>query len=108
MFHRKCPHSKAITIAVFLETSAKSNVIFIFKIRNLFLQEPLGESVSDLYAYHKANHIGQENFERLDALAYKLGNGMLKLVESLERKRNDNDWTDTLVFNESNEVYYAD
>ena len=66
-----------------------------------------GESVSGLHAYRKADHINEADFERLDSLAFKLENGLLKLVESLERKRYDNDWTETLVIKESNEVYHV-
>lgn len=43
-----------------------------------------------------------------DALAYKLENGLLKLVESLERKRDQGDWVDSLVVKESNAVYGND
>jgi hypothetical protein len=38
-------------------------------------------------------------------LAYKLENGLLKLVESLERKEMAGDWIDHLVIKESNVVY---
>ncbi|MEI7898664.1 MAG: four helix bundle protein [bacterium] len=65
----------------------------------------LGESVSGLIAYHKAQQLSDEQFERLDALAYKIENGMLRLVESLERKRDQGDWIDTLVVKESNGSY---
>jgi hypothetical protein len=41
----------------------------------------------------------------LDQLAYKLENGLLKLVESLERKRLNGDWIDTLIVKELNEEY---
>ena len=51
----------------------------------------LGESVSGLHAYHKAGHINEDNFERHDLLAFKLENGLLKLIKSIERKRNNND-----------------
>ena len=44
-------------------------------------------------------------FERLDSQAYKLENGLLKLVESLERKRDRGDWIDHLVVKESNAAY---
>ena len=47
-------------------------------------------------------------FERLDSQAYKLENGLLKLVESLERKRDRGDWIDHLVVKESNAVYGKD
>ena len=43
----------------------------------------LGESVSGLCSYRKAKQISEEQFERLDSQAYKLENGLLKLVESL-------------------------
>ena len=68
----------------------------------------LGESVSGLCSYRKANQVSEEQFERLDALAYKLENGLLKLVESLERKRDRGDWIDHLVVKESNTVYGND
>jgi four helix bundle protein len=65
----------------------------------------LGESVSGLHAYHTAGQITDEDFTVLDQLAYKLENGLLKLVESLERKRLDGDWIDTLIVKESKETY---
>ena len=68
----------------------------------------LGESVSGLYSYRKAKRISEEQFERLDAKAYKLENGLLKLVESLERKRDRGDWIDSLVVKESNAAYGDD
>jgi four helix bundle protein len=67
----------------------------------------LGESVSGLHAYRKAEHLGEEDFEKLDSLAYKLENGLLKLVESLEQKRELGDWIDTLIVKESNAIYGA-
>ena len=65
----------------------------------------LGESVSGLHAYRRAEQLDQEAFEKLDSLAYKLENELLKLVESLERKREKGDWIDHLIVKESNEVY---
>jgi len=65
----------------------------------------LGESVSGLHAYRKAGHLGEEDFEKLDSLAYKLENGLLRLVESLERKREQGDWIDHLIVKESNVIY---
>ena len=64
----------------------------------------LGESVSGLHGYRKAEQIPESQFEKLDVLAYKLENGLLKLVESLERKRDRGDWVDHLVVEESNAV----
>ena len=68
----------------------------------------LGESVSGLYSYRKAKQISEEQFEKLDSQAYKLENGLLKLVESLERKRDRGDWIDHLVVKESNAAYGDD
>ena len=65
----------------------------------------LGESVSGLNAYVKAGQLQQSEFEILNALAYKLENGLLKLVESLERKEMAGDWIDHLVVKESNLAY---
>ena len=65
----------------------------------------LGESVSGLQACRRANQITEDEFEMLDTLAYKLENGLLKLVESLEQKRDRGEWTDHLVVKESNLIY---
>ena len=68
----------------------------------------LGESVSGLHAYAKSKQISKEPFEKLDSLAYKLENGLLKLVVSLEKKRDRGDWIDSLVVKESNAEYGTD
>ena len=68
----------------------------------------LGESVSGLHAYRKAEQLTEEDFEKLDSMAYKLENGLLKLVESLEQKREHGDWIDHLIVKESNAVYGND
>ena len=65
----------------------------------------LGESVSGLIAYHKAGQLPQTDFDALNALAFKLENGLLKLVESLERKEMAGDCIDQLVLKESNIAY---
>jgi len=67
----------------------------------------LGESVSGLHAYRNANQITEDEFQLLDTLAYKLENGLLKLVESLEDKRDRGEWTDSLLIKESNLVYMS-
>ena len=48
------------------------------------------------------------NFEDLDALSFKLENGLLKLVESLEKKRERGEWIDHLMVKESNAAYGAE
>jgi four helix bundle protein len=65
----------------------------------------LGENVSGFHAYREAGQITDEEFAALNRLAFKLENGLLKLVESLERKKLDGDWVDSLIIKESNENY---
>ncbi len=68
----------------------------------------LGESVSGLHAYRKAEQLAEEDFENLDSMGYKLENGLLKLVERLEEKREQGDWIDHLIVKEINAVYGND
>ena len=65
----------------------------------------LGESVSGLHAYHQAGQVTDADFKVLDDLAFKVENGLLKLVESLERKQETGGWIDTLIIKESNVAY---
>ena len=65
----------------------------------------LGESISGYTCYRRANQISGEEFDRLDVLAYKIENGLLKLIESLEQKRDNHDWIDRMVIKESNTAY---
>jgi four helix bundle protein len=64
-----------------------------------------GESVSGLCTYREADQIPPDRFNELNTLAFKLENGLLKLVESLERKETAGDWIDHLVVKESNLAY---
>ena len=41
-------------------------------------------------------------------MAYKLENGLLRLVESLEEKREHGDWIDHLIVKEGNTIYGND
>ena len=68
----------------------------------------LGESVSGLHAYREPDQLTEDEFEALDSLAYKLENGLLKLVESLEQKREQGDWIDHLIVKETNAIYGSD
>ena len=68
----------------------------------------LGENVSGLYAYHGSRQITDAEFSDLNQLAFKIENGLLKLVASLERKKLDGDWVDTLIVKESNQEYGTD
>lgn len=65
----------------------------------------LGESVSGLYACRAAEQIKLEDFDQLDGMAYKIENGLLKLVERLEEKEDRGEWIDHLMVKEANTVY---
>jgi four helix bundle protein len=65
----------------------------------------LGESVSGYHAYRQAGQLSEPDFEILDRQAFKLENGLLRLIESLERKRDADTWTEKLIINESNAIY---
>ena len=67
----------------------------------------LGETVSGSTACLAAGQLSEHYFERIDSAGYKLENGLLRLVESLEHKRDSGEWTDTLIVRESNSVYGA-
>ena len=68
----------------------------------------LGETLSGFIAYSRHGQIEPSTFEQLDELIFRLENRLLKLVESLERKRDANDWTETLIVHEDPIEYGAD
>jgi len=61
-----------------------------------------GESVSGLHAYRKAEQISKEAFDHLDGLAYKLENGLKRLIESLQDRDFKGEWSDSFVVKETN------
>ena len=63
------------------------------------------ESVSGLRVYRAATHIDTATFKPLDAWAYKLENGPIKLIESLQHKQQDGGWDESFILRESNESY---
>ncbi len=65
----------------------------------------IGESVSAVHVYRRADQISAEEFEAGDVLAYKLENGLKKLIESLQYKRERGDWEDSFILRESNAAY---
>ncbi len=65
----------------------------------------LGETVSGLRACFEAGQISEVAFDKCDELAFKLENGLLKLVASLENKRDSGTWIDQLLVRESNAGY---
>ncbi|HCN78579.1 MAG TPA: hypothetical protein DIT13_15465 [Verrucomicrobiales bacterium] len=68
----------------------------------------LGETLSGFIAYSRNGQIDSATFEQLDTLIFRLENRLLKLVESLEHKRNANEWTETLIVREDTTEYGAD
>jgi len=67
----------------------------------------MGESVSGLIACQRAGQLGDADFVALNDLAFKLENGLLKLIEALERKEKTGDWIDHLAIEESHGTYIA-
>ena len=74
-----------------------------------FLNIALGssaEAVSGLHVYRDAGQIQGDSFDSLDALAYKLENGLIRLIESLQARQQDNKpWQDRFILKESNQAY---
>ena len=60
----------------------------------------LGESVSSLSAYETAGQLSEECFEILDCLAYKIENGLIKLIAKLQEKKQTRTWQDTMSVRE--------
>jgi len=66
-------------------------------------QASLGEAVSGTQVYRRANQIMEAEFEDWDILAYKLENGIKKLIESLQYKREKGEWDNSFIVKESND-----
>jgi four helix bundle protein len=56
-----------------------------------------GEYGSCNYSFVKAEQITEQDFERLDILHYKVENGLISLIESLEKKLKEGDWENRFV-----------
>ena len=56
-----------------------------------------GEFHSCYDSFRQAGQITQEEYEQIDKLHYKVENGLLKLMESLQKKQKLGDWKDTFV-----------
>ena len=55
-----------------------------------------GEFHSCYESCKQADQITTDEYEQLDQLHYKVENGLLKLIESLQRKQKTNQWEDIL------------
>ena len=70
-----------------------------------FSQSSLGESVSGTNTYYYSDLVKKTDYEEWDSLAYKLENGLKKLIESLENKKHEGTWNDSYTIKDSNEIY---
>jgi hypothetical protein len=64
-----------------------------------------GESVSGLHAFLAAKQIADADFEQLDAIGFKLENGLKRLIESRQKKKLAGTWDDSFVIRETNAEY---
>jgi len=53
-----------------------------------------GEAVSGLHVYHRSGQLTMTDFEALDAEAYKIENGLKRLMGSLQKKQREGTWQD--------------
>ncbi|MEA1897700.1 MAG: four helix bundle protein [Bacteroidota bacterium] len=56
-----------------------------------------GEFHSTYYSFYKAKQITEDEYEKLDKLHYKTENQLIKLIEKLQEKKNDESWKDEFV-----------
>ena len=56
----------------------------------------LAETLTRAIGFRTVEAISNEDFESFDKLHYEVENKLLRLIESLETKRQANDWRDTL------------
>ncbi len=57
-----------------------------------------GEFYSCCESFRRANQITEEEYRRIEELHYKVENGLLRLIRSLQKKQMDGDWKDTFEF----------
>lgn len=56
----------------------------------------LGETLTRAIGLNSVQLISQDEFENFDKLHYEVENKLLRLIESLEAKRDTDEWRDTL------------
>ena len=61
-----------------------------------FAKGSLAETLTRAIGLQTARLISANDFEKFDALHYEVENKLLRLIESLENKRNTNEWRDTI------------
>ena len=65
----------------------------------------LGESVSGIYTYYKADQISKESFELLDKISFLTENQLINLIKSIESKKENESWDDSLYLMEKEGFY---
>ena len=53
----------------------------------------MAETMTRSVGLARAGQIEQDRFEEIDVLHYEVENRLLRLIEKLEQKRDDGDWT---------------
>lgn len=61
-----------------------------------FAKGSLGETLTRTIGFTAVKEISNREFEEFDKLHYEVENKLLGLIHSLETKRQNNDWRDTL------------
>jgi len=56
-----------------------------------------GEYHSSILTFNRANQISDEDFEELDTLHFKIENGLINLIKSLQKKMKDGTWDDSFI-----------
>lgn len=56
-----------------------------------------GELYTCYYSCFQAKQISEKEFEELDTLHYKVENQLIKLIESIQKKKINNDWEDSFI-----------
>jgi len=64
-----------------------------------------GESVSGLHACLNAGQLSRAQFDELDTIAFKIENGLKRLIESLQAKQATGEWSESFLIKESNAIY---
>lgn len=57
-----------------------------------------GEFHSCCCSFHQGRQITDEEYGELDELHYKVENGLIRLVGSLQKKQKENQWEDRFIF----------
>ena len=56
-----------------------------------------GELHSSFYSFMKAKQISEKDYDEFDKLHYKVENQLIKLIESIQNKKNNENWNDSFV-----------